>query len=158
MAIYKTVKIDGQTILVHRLVWERTNGPIPEGLVVHHINGDKRDNRIENLALMTHAAHSALHNDRYARLKACEVCGKEYEPAPTKRKRSRTCSRDCMRALQSEIARERTVGKRLTPDMVREARKRHAAGETVVSIAEDWGVDNSSLGRAIKGQLWGHIT
>ncbi len=158
MAIYKTIKIDGQTILVHRWVWEQANGPIPEGLVVHHINGDKRDNRLENLALMTHAAHSALHNDKHPRTKVCEVCGKEYEPAPTKRKRSRTCSQDCMKALQSELARQRTTGKKLTPDMVREARRRHAAGETAKAIAEEWGVDNSSLSRAIKGELWRHVT
>lgn len=29
--------------------------------VVHHINGEKSDNRIENLQLMTHSEHMALH-------------------------------------------------------------------------------------------------
>lgn len=158
MRQYEHTKVNGKDIDTHRLVWEQANGPIPAGLVVHHINGDKRDNRLENLALMTPAAHSALHNNKHQRVKACEVCRREFEPAPTKRKRARTCSPECMKALQSKIAKERTAGKRLTPDMVREARRRFADGETATAIAEEWGVDNSGLSRAIKGELWGHVT
>ena len=33
---------------------------------VHHKNEDKTDNRLENLELMTHAEHSALHNRELA--------------------------------------------------------------------------------------------
>lgn len=33
----------------HILVWEKTNGPLPKGWVVHHFNGIKNDNRPENL-------------------------------------------------------------------------------------------------------------
>ena len=39
--------------LVHRLVWEAFNGPIPEGMQVNHINEVKTDNRLLNLNLMT---------------------------------------------------------------------------------------------------------
>lgn len=37
----------------HRVVWEMFNGPIPEGLVINHINGVRGDDRIENLELVT---------------------------------------------------------------------------------------------------------
>lgn len=49
--------------LEHRRVWEAANGPIPEGHVIHHRNGDKLDNRLENLELMTRAQHRAHHKD-----------------------------------------------------------------------------------------------
>lgn len=50
-------------VMEHRLVVEEHLGIIlPKEFDVHHINGDKKDNRIENLAIMTHAAHTALHN------------------------------------------------------------------------------------------------
>ncbi len=35
----------------HRAVWFDHNGSIPDGAVIHHINGDPKDNRINNLEL-----------------------------------------------------------------------------------------------------------
>jgi hypothetical protein len=38
---------------VHRVVWEAVNGPIPDGMVINHLNGVKTDNRIGNLEMVT---------------------------------------------------------------------------------------------------------
>lgn len=47
--------LDGErkTVLVHRLVWEVFNGPIPENMQIGHLNENNKDNRLENLKLMT---------------------------------------------------------------------------------------------------------
>ena len=37
----------------HRWVWTQHHGEIPKGMQVHHINGIKNDNRIENLKIVT---------------------------------------------------------------------------------------------------------
>ena len=39
--------------LVHRLVWESFNGPIPEGYELDHINAERYDNRLSNLRVVT---------------------------------------------------------------------------------------------------------
>jgi hypothetical protein len=46
---------------LHRDIWEAAYGPIPKKYVVHHVNGDPLDNRLENLALMTASAHVRHH-------------------------------------------------------------------------------------------------
>lgn len=39
--------------LVHRVVWETFNGPVPEGYQIDHVNDDRFDNRLDNLQLLT---------------------------------------------------------------------------------------------------------
>ena len=35
-----------------REVWQAAHGPIPKGWLIHHLNGDRRDCRLENLAVV----------------------------------------------------------------------------------------------------------
>lgn len=58
---YKQRRYRGRKVREHILAFELEHGPIPNGLVVHHINLDKRDNRVENLAAMPNGAHVRLH-------------------------------------------------------------------------------------------------
>ncbi len=39
--------------LVHRLVWESFNGPIPEGYELDHLSTERSDNRLSNLRCVT---------------------------------------------------------------------------------------------------------
>ncbi len=45
-------------IFEHILIWEKAhNQPLPDGWVIHHINGNKQDNRSENLKAMPRDKH-----------------------------------------------------------------------------------------------------
>jgi len=48
-------------LLEHRLVLHEAGVEIPKGAHVHHRNGDKTDNRIENLAVLSPRQHTNEH-------------------------------------------------------------------------------------------------
>lgn len=58
---YKMKKIKGKQIYYHRWVMEQHLGrKLNRNEVVHHINGDPHDNRIENLQIMSQSDHMKL--------------------------------------------------------------------------------------------------
>ena len=65
----RTGRVGGQSAYTadHRLVWEAENGPIPDGYIIHHRNGVKDDNRLENLEAMPRSEHHK--HDREAELR-----------------------------------------------------------------------------------------
>jgi len=52
---YYRVRINGVIYQLHRMVWIYHNGDISNGMMIDHIDGDKSNNRIENLRLATNS-------------------------------------------------------------------------------------------------------
>tara|TARA_R100001244_G_scaffold2541_1_gene3930 strand:- start:9295 stop:9837 length:543 start_codon:yes stop_codon:yes gene_type:complete len=49
------------------VVWEAVNGPLPEGMVVHHEDRDPLNDDLGNLTALTRAEHLAEHRNEFRR-------------------------------------------------------------------------------------------
>ena len=61
---------NGKRTLMHRYVWEKEKGLIPDNYDIHHINEIKSDNRIENLECLPKSEHTkkySPHNNQYTK-------------------------------------------------------------------------------------------
>ncbi len=163
---------------VHRLVAEAFHGPIPENGVVNHLNGEKVDNRPENLQATT-SRENILYSYR--------VLGRE--PTGSVLTEKDVLEMRTMRELGftiAEIAQVhhtslvtagsvihgktwREVGGHLeeprrkgapgavTASQVLEIRRRASQGETFKAIAADVGTTNVNVAHIATGKTWKHV-
>jgi len=104
-------KTNGRKKYLHREVIKQKLGLTDEdlkGLVIHHINEDKDDNRLENLEILTQSEHMTRHKDKYIKnlalgriagwtmntefIKICEECGTKFK---SKAHNAKYCSNAC---------------------------------------------------------------
>lgn len=72
---------DGKCHIVgeHILKWVFFNGEIPEGYEIDHINGNKQDNRLENLQCVTHPQNC---NNKNTKINITNGLKKHFEDCP----------------------------------------------------------------------------
>lgn len=115
--------LDGKRVmaLAHRLVWLHFKGPIPMGMTINHRNGAKKDNRLDNLELATNAEQQ-LHATRVLMVgHACRQNGPQNSMA------------------------------KLSTEQVQMIRDRRATGESLKSIAMDFGVTFQTISKIATG-------
>jgi len=65
MTEYQSSSLNGKSISKHRKLWIKFYGSIPSGMIIHHINGNKKDNRLENLECISRKEHRKKHKKDY---------------------------------------------------------------------------------------------
>ena len=56
---YVRVKVQGKLYLAHRIIWAMHNNSDPVNLEIDHIDGNRRNNKIENLRTAKHGQNQA---------------------------------------------------------------------------------------------------
>lgn len=98
---YILVTEGGKRRYLHRYIMEQSIGrKLATDETVHHINGVRDDNRLENLEILSRSEHTIQHPklrnpNRYSN---CESCGVRFYKV---RERSKVCSKRCQYNLMS---------------------------------------------------------
>lgn len=108
----------GRAFLLHRVVWEACVGPIPPRMVINHKNGNKLDNRLTNLEVVT-----SSQNNQHACDTGLKVCRGVTGPRNWNYRVTPEMKVDVLRRLgqgETMAAIARTYG--LSPQTVRRVR------------------------------------
>ena len=98
---------NGKTHYAHRAAWEEVHGPIPPGLQIHHVCGNRVCVNVQHLELRTCSEHPRLHRhcDHEERVphkdgtSHCRVCANEYHNEWARRRyRNNPAYREMMKA------------------------------------------------------------
>lgn len=146
---YKRVKVKNEWVLEHRNIMEQFLGrKLTINEIVHHINGDKHDNRIENLMVVSPSKHNEHHTriTEIVKLK-CNNCEKEFDLPlryfKYKRKKHNQnnfyCSKICCKTTQKK---ERTV---INPTLMELLKEELKKGKSGYKIAKEYNLNKRTV-------------
>ena len=103
------IKTAGKNTLLHRYIMEQHLGrKLDPKEVVHHVNGDPQDNRIENLCVISPSIHSVHHNT--GRILSESARANMREGAKKRPPRSAESKRKTSDALRAYYASKKQTG------------------------------------------------
>ena len=160
-----------RTVKVHRLVAAVFLGPIPPGMTVNHKDGNRRNNRVDNLELCTNAEnvyhsidmldrrYDGTHNpaaklteeqvvtirERAARGETFVAIAADFEVTPPMVRMIATGKAWDLVGGPRIAQRVRRSVRALAPEAVTDIRDRHAAGERAADLAAEFGVTPTTV-------------
>ncbi len=128
---YKRIKLkDGATRDEHRLVVEANIGRrLKRNEVVHHINGDRLDNRLENLGVLLLSDHSSMHMKKLMGTKEAV----------------------------KKVRGENNGNSRLKESQIPVIRKMHRSGMSFLEVSKVFSVGEGTIKDIIYRRTWKHV-
>ncbi len=125
---YGVFTADGRSYAAHRVAWELTNGPIPDGMHVLHLCDNRPCCNPRHLFLGTHQDNMRDRNEKGRQARG----EKTVHPHPG----------------------EKNGRAKLTSEQVVEIRQRRSAGEYLKVLSADYGVSLGQIGHIARGDSW----
>jgi hypothetical protein len=131
-------------VLEHIAVVERALGrPLPKGAVIHHVNGDRTDNRPQNLVVCPDQAYHLLLHKRqrafdacgHADWRKCTYCG-EYDD-PSRMYLSRTGSQAHHRECRNRMLRAKRQARPITHAHAASSRSSDTVGREATKVLNE---------------------
>lgn len=134
---YRVIKRNGKTRGEHRIIMEKVLGRSLERCeVVHHKNGDRSDNRIENLEVMALPEHSRHHMTQLSD----SSWAKRFNGAIGNRQKG-----------------HRNTQIKLDEESVRKIKARLPNCKNMAALGRDFGVSKWMIYRIKSGEDWGWV-
>ena len=131
MSNYKAIKVNGKKMDEHRYIMEQHLGrKLTRYEVVHHKDGDKSNNDIENLELTSLSEHTRQH---------------QLGNIP---------SEETKQKISEALKGHKSINRKLSDDQVERIRDLHNEGLSNRKIAQIFGVNHQTINDLINGKYY----
>ena len=128
---YKAIKVNGVKYDEHRFIMEQHLGrKLASDEVVHHKDGNKQNNSIENLVIMPRSEHSREH-----------LLGKKM-------------SQETKQKISDALAGKKSLSRKLDDTQVSQIRNLHDSGYSNRKIAKMFNVHHQTINDLINGKYY----